>query len=338
MKKKIAIVTGASGQDGSYLCEFLLKKNYTVIAADRRSARSNNWRHDFLQIGNKIIYEDFDLADFNSILRLIRNYKVDEFYNLAAQSFVGASFTVPIATCDVTGLSVLKILDVIKNHAPKVKFYQASSSEMFGKTSTKKAQDENTNFYPRSPYGVAKVFGHHITRNYRESYKIYACSGILFNHESPLRGEEFVTKKIINNLVKIKKNKLDYFELGNMYAKRDWGYAGDYVEAMWLMLQRKVPDDFVICTSKEYSIKEFVNKVTNKLKLKTKWSGKGLNEKLINKENNRVIIKINKKFYRPSEVDFLKGSSHKARKILKWKPKTSLDNLIDMMIEYEFNC
>lgn len=336
MKKKTAIVTGSTGQDGSYLCDFLLKKNYRVIAADRRSARGNNWRHEYLQIQNKVKYEDFDLTDINSILRLFKIYKIDEFYNLAAQSFVGSSFKVPLVTCDVTGMGVLRILDMIKNYQPKTKFYQASSSEMFGKTSTK-LQDENTTLYPRSPYGVAKVFGHLMTKNYRESYNLFACSGILFNHESPLRGEEFVTKKIVENLVKIKLNKLNFFELGNIYSKRDWGYAKDYVEAMWKMLQQKKPNDYVICTSKEYSIKSFVNLVCKKLKINTKWTGKGLNEKLIDLDKGKILIKISKKYYRPAEVDYLRGSYKKAYKNLKWKPKTNLNNLISKMINFELS-
>ena len=320
MKKKLAIVTGASGQDGSYLCQFLIKKNYKVIAADRRSGRASNWRHQYLKIDNKLIYEDFDLVDASSILHLFKKYKISEFYNLAAQSFVGSSFKTPISTADSTAIGVLRILDMIFNYQPKTKFYQASSSEMFGKTHTK-YQNENSKFYPRSPYGVSKVFAHHITKNYREAYGLFACSGILFNHESPLRGEEFVTKKIVKNLVEVKNGKRKYLELGNIYSKRDWGYAGDYVKAMWSMLQQNIPRDFVICTGKEYSIKYFCEKVLKKLGFNYKWVGKGINEIAYDTTNKKNIIKINKKFYRPAEVDYLRGSFDNAKRYLKWYPK-----------------
>ena len=336
MKKKLAIVTGASGQDGSYLCKFLLNKNYKVIAADRRSGRASNWRHQYLKIENKLIYEDFDLVDANSILELFKKYKIDEFYNLAAQSFVGSSFKTPISTSDSTGMGVIRILDILLHYQPKTKFYQASTSEMFGKTDTK-LQNENSRFYPRSPYGVAKLFAHHMTKNYRESYNMYACSEILFNHESPLRGEEFVTKKIIKNLVEVKKGKRKYLELGNIYSKRDWGYAGDYVKAMWLMLQQQVPRDFVICTGKEYSIKYFCEAVLKKLGFNFKWIGKGINERVIDINTKKNIIKINKKFYRPAEVDYLRGSFKKAQKYLNWHPQKNLSDLIELMIDYELN-
>ena len=332
---KLAIVTGSHGQDGSYLCKLLLEKNYRVIAADRRSSRNTNWRHIELGIENELENLDFDLNDANSIYAIFKNYKnIKEFYNLAAQSFVKASFDVPIETANSTAFSVLKILDFIKNFQPKIKFYQASSSEMFGDTNSK-IQNEKTIFYPRSPYAVSKVFAHEMTRNYRESYGLFACSGILFNHESPLRGEEFVTKKIVKSLVQIKFGKKEFLELGNIYSKRDWGFAGDYVEAMWKMLQQKKADDYVICTSKTYSVKQFVNYCCNLLKIPIIWRGVGLNEYAINKINYKKIIKINKKFYRPAEVNYLRGSYLKAKKELKWKPKKSLKKIIEMMIEYE---
>lgn len=334
MKKKIAIVTGSSGQDGSYLCHFLLNKNYKVIAADRRSSRDSKWRHKYLKIEKKLTYEDFDLGDFNSIFSLFKKYKIDEFYNLAAQSFVAASFNTPLSTSDVTGLGVLRIIDCIKNYQPKVKFYQASSSEMYGDNKLP-FQDEQTRFNPSSPYAVAKVFGHYITKNYRTAYNLFLCSGILFNHESPLRGEEFVTKKIIKHLVEIKLGKRKILELGNLYAKRDWGYAKDYVHAMWLMLQKKKPDDYVISTNKTYSVKFFVNLSLKSLGFKFKWIGKGINEKAINIENKKTIIRINKSYYRPSEVNYLKGSYKKAENKLKWKPKTSLEKLVKIMVDFE---
>jgi GDPmannose 4,6-dehydratase len=332
--KKIALVTGASGQDGAYLCEFLLKKKYKVIAADRRSSRDNSWRFKKLNIDHKIIKEDFDLLEFNSILRLFKKYKFNEVYNLGAQSFVKSSFDIPLITSNINGLGVLRIIDIIKNYSRKTKFYQASTSEMYGNANSKE-QNENTPFSPRSPYGVSKLFAHHIVKNYRESYNLFACSGILFNHESPLRGDEFVTKKIIKNAIEIKLKKRKYMVLGNLYAKRDWGYSKDYVEAMWLMLQQKKPDDYVISTEKNFSIKEFVIFTFKYLGINIIWRGKGLNEKGINKENNKVIVKISKNYFRPAEVNFLKGSSKKARQILRWKPKTSIHKLVKIMIDVE---
>ena len=258
MKKKIALITGVSGQDGSYLAELLLKKNYKVIGADRRSARSDMWRLKRLNIHNKITIEEMELSEVYEISRLLKKYKFDEIYNLAAQSFVKSSFSSPINTSNTTGLGVLRMLEAIREISPKTKFYQASSSEMFGDVLEKK-QSETTPFNPRSPYGVSKLFGHFITKNYRESYNIFAVSGILFNHESPLRGEEFVTRKITKGLIKILQGDLKYLELGNLYSKRDWGYAKEYVVAMWKMLQQKKPQDYVISTGEAYTIKQFIN-------------------------------------------------------------------------------
>jgi GDPmannose 4,6-dehydratase len=334
MKKKIALVTGASGQDGAYLCDFLLKKKYEVVAADRRSSRDNSWRHQYLNIDKKVIKEDFDLLEFNSILKLFKKYKFNEVYNLAAQSFVKSSFEIPLVTSDINSLGVLRILDIIKNYSPKTKLYQASTSEMYGNINST-VQDENTPFNPRSPYAVSKVFAHHIVSNYREAYGLYACSGILFNHESPLRGEEFVTKKIIKNAVEIMRKKRKHLLLGNIYSKRDWGYAKDYVEAMWMMLQQKKPRDYVIATGKNYTIKQFVNYTFKLLGVKIVWRGKGEKEIGINKSNKKILIKINKELFRPSEVNHLKGSFKKSKKILGWKPKTSLKDLIKIMVDAE---
>ena len=332
--KKIALITGSAGQDGSYLAKFLLEKGYKVIAADRRSSRSDDWRHKFLDIQDRITYEDFDLSDIDSIFRIINKYKIDEIYNLAAQSFVKSSFQTPISTANVTGLGVLRFLEVIRNSAKKIKFYQASSSEMIGNTKSL-LQNENAIFNPKSPYAVAKIFGHYIVKNYRESYNMYACSGILFNHESPLRGEEFVTRKITKALSEIKMGSKKCLELGNLYAKRDWGYAKDYVEVMWLMLQQKKADDYVIGTGKSHSIKQFINQVCKNLDLKIKWVGKKENERAINILNSKTIIRINKKYYRPSEVNFLKADFNNAKKKLKWLPKTSFKTLVEIMVESE---
>jgi GDPmannose 4,6-dehydratase len=329
---KTALITGISGQDGSYLAQFLLKKKYQIVGTDRRSSRNEMWRLKFLGIDQKVIIEDMELNEQSEIDRLFKKYDFDEVYNLAAQSFVASSFSSPVNTSEVTALGCLRILEAIRNRNRKIKFYQASSSEMFGKV-LKTPQNEKTAFNPQSPYAVAKTFAHYITKNYRNSYNLFAVCGILFNHESPLRGTEFITRKITTSLTKITLNQLDCVEVGNIYAKRDWGYAKEYVEAMWKMLQQKKPDDYVISTGKTYSIKEFINIGTKILGLKTKWKGIGINEKLINLRNNKTIIKINRKFYRPAEVNFLKGDCRKAKKILKWKSKTSLRKLIKIMIE-----
>lgn len=334
MKKKIALITGLSGQDGAYLAKFLLKKNYKVIGCDRRSSRNDDWRLRYLNISDKVIREDIDISEINNIHRLFKKYKFDEVYNLAAQSFVHSSFETPITTTHSTGLGPLNILEIIRNLKIKPKFYQASSSEMFGDVKNS-YQNEKSEFNPQSPYAISKLYAYHITKNYRDSYDIFSVNGILFNHESPLRGEEFITKKITSNLVKLLKNKIKFLEVGNIYAKRDWGYAGDYVEAMWKMLQAKKPDDYVIATGKAYSVKEFINHCTKYLKLNTKWIGKGLNEKLVNTENNKIIVKINKKFFRPSEVNYLRGNYSKAKKILKWKPNVNIKELVKKMLDYD---
>ena len=332
MAKKTALITGISGQDGAYLAKFLLKKNYKVIGTDRRSARSNNWRLIELNIENKVILEDLDITEINNLIRIFQKYNIDEIYNLAAQSFVKSSFDNPIQTSLVNAMAPLSFLEIIRNQKKKIKFYQASTSEMFGKHKINK-QNEKTNFHPRSPYATSKTFAHYSVQNYREAYNIFAVSGILFNHESPLRGEEFITRKITIGLTKIMLGKQKKIKLGNIYAKRDWGFAGDYVEAMWKMMQNKIPKDYVIATGQNHSVKDFINMTTKILNLKTQWVGKGLNEKLINKLNKKIIIEIDKKYFRPTEVENLKGDYLKAKKDLKWKPKTNFKNLVKMMIE-----
>ena len=340
MKKKIALIFGVTGQDGAYLSKLLLKKKYKVFGVKRRSSIINTERVD--DIYKDINFQsDFvlfygDLTDSSSILSLIKKTKPDEIYNLAAQSHVQVSFEVPEYSSDVNSLGTLRILEAIKNLKleKKIKFYQAGTSEMFGRTK-EKFQNERTPFYPASPYGVSKCFAYSITVNYREAYGMYACNGILFNHESPIRGETFVTKKIIQGLMRIKNGYQKKLFLGNLYSKRDWGHAKDYVEAMWKMLQQKKPDDFVIATGKTYTIKEFVNKAAKKIGFKLKWQGRGINEKAINIENNKIIIECRKRYFRPVEVDYLKGNAQRAKKILKWFPKTSIDNLIDEMIQHE---
>ena len=334
IKKKIALITGISGQDGSYLAQFLIKRNYTVIGTERRTARNDKWRLRRLKIHDKVIIEEMELGEIYEIDRLFKKYKFNEIYNLAAQSFVGSSFSSPLNTSNITGLGVLRILEAIRTFQPQAKFYQASSSEMFGDVLEKK-QNEKTPLNPQSPYAVAKVFAHFATLNYRKAFNIFAVSGILFNHESPLRGEEFVTRKITLGFTRILKGELKYLELGNLDAVRDWGYAKDYVEFMWKMLQNNKPNDYVISTGKSYSIREFINECTEYLGLKTKWVGKGLNERLINTKDNKILVKINKKFFRVAEVNFLKGDSSKAKKDLKWNPKINLKDLVKIMIDEE---
>jgi len=332
---KIALITGISGQDGAYLAKLLLDKGYKVIGGERRSASSTLWRLNHLGIQNDLEIVDFELAEFTNIIRTIENCQPDEIYNLAAQSFVAASFEMPTMTADVTGLGVSRVLEAIRTVNHKIKFYQASSSEMFGKVQ-EIPQNENTPFYPRSPYAVAKVFGHWMTINYRESYDMFACSGILFNHESPLRGEQFVTRKITKALSRIKLGKQKTLELGNINSKRDWGFAGDYVEGMYKMLQHKIPDDYVLSTNETHSVREFINICCAKLNIDLEWNGKKIDEVGIDKSSGKTIIKMNPRFYRPSEVDILIGDSSKAREILNWNNKVSFDKLVDLMLEYDY--
>ena len=336
MKKK-ALIFGVTGQDGSYLAEFLLKKNYIVHAVKRKSSSLNTDRIDHLYDNNKksFFLHYGDLTDPTSIFQLINSIKPNEVYNLAAQSHVAVSFVIPNYTANVDAIGCLNILEAIKSSTlkNKIKFYQAGTSEMFGKV-LEIPQNEKTPFRPRSPYGAAKVYSHWITVNYRESYNIFAANGILFNHESPVRGETFVTKKITQGLVRIKYQKQKKLILGNLQAKRDWGHAEDYVEAMWKVLQYKKPDDWVIATGNQYSVKTFINLVAKKLDIKIIWRGKGINEKAYN-ENNQCIIECNKKYFRPAEVETLLGDSKKAKTLLKWKPKHNIHSLIDDMINFE---
>jgi GDPmannose 4,6-dehydratase len=337
MKKKIALIYGITGQDGSYLAEFLLKKNYIVHGIKRRSSSFNTARIDHLYQDpheriRKFILHYGDITDAISVSSLIKNIQPDEIYNLAAQSHVAVSFEVPEYTANADGIGALRILEAIKFHGlgKKTKFYQAGTSEMFGKVA-QIPQTEKTPFYPRSPYGVAKVYAHWITVNYREVYKIFACNGILFNHESPVRGETFVTKKIVMALCRIKLNKQKKLFLGNLDAKRDWGHAKDYVEAMWKMLQNKTPQDYVISTGKQYSVRNFVNLSLKELNIKYYWKGKGINEKCYDDKGN-CIIECDKEYFRPLEVDTLLGDSSKARKELNWKPKYNISKLVKEMV------
>lgn len=338
---KIALIFGVTGQDGAYLSNFLIKKKYIVHGVKRRSSSINTNRIDHIYQDPHLKKRNFilhygDISDSISVSSLINQILPDEIYNLAAQSHVGVSFEIPEYTANVDGIGALRILETIRQNRYKknIKYYQAGTSEMFGGNTLERFQNEKTKFYPKSPYGAAKLYAHWITINYREAYKIFACNGILFNHESPIRGETFVTKKIVSGLCKIKSNQIEKIYLGNLYAKRDWGHAQDYVEAMWKMMQQKKPDDYVIATGKQYTVKQFINLTAKLLKLKINWKGKGINEKAYFKDG-KVIIEIDKKYFRPTEVNSLLGSSIKARRILKWKPKMNLEMLIKDMIRYE---
>ena len=338
MKKKIALIFGITGQDGSYLAEFLLKKNYIVHGVKRRSSSINTHRVDHIYQDPHEDKKNFflhygDITDSTSVFKVISNTRPEEIYNLAAQAHVAVSFEVPEYTANADALGTLRILEAIRFHKleKKTKFYQAGTSEMYGKVQNI-PQNEKTNFYPLSPYGVAKVYAHWITRNYREAYGIFASNGILFNHESPRRGETFVTKKIVNALCKIKLGLQKKLYLGNLDAKRDWGHALDYVEAMWKILQQKKSDDFVIATGKQYSVKQFVDLVAKRLDIKIIWKGKGIKEKAINALTKKIIVECDKNYFRPLDVNTLLGDARKARKKLKWKPKIDINRLVDDMV------
>ena len=338
--KKTALIFGITGQDGAYLAKLLLKKKYIVHGIKRRSSSINTRRIDDIYIDqhikkkNSFFLHYGDVTDSLAVLKIIQKIKPSEIYNLAAQSHVAVSFEIPEYTANADGLGALRILDSIKTLGlmKKTKYYQAGTSEMFGEVQ-KIPQDEKTPFYPRSPYAAAKLYAHWITINYREAYSIFACNGILFNHESPLRGETFVTQKIVDALCAIKYGSNKKLYLGNIYAKRDWGHAEDYVEAMWKMMQQKNPDDYVIATGKQYTVKDFVNLTAKFLKMKLKWRGKGINEKAYN-EKGKSIIECDARYYRPTEVNTLLGNATKARKKLNWKPKYNLKELIHDMINH----
>jgi len=316
---KTALITGITGQDGAYLAQFLLKKGYKVYGTYRRLSTPNFWRLHALNIINKVNLVSFDLLDQSSMINVLKQTNPDEVYNLAAQSFVGASFEQPIATGEITGLGVTRLVDTIKSINPNIKFYQASTSEMFGKVQ-QTPQTEKTPFYPRSPYAAAKLYAHWITINYREAYNLHASTGILFNHESPLRGLEFVTRKITNAAARIKLGLQDELSLGNLDSKRDWGFAPDYVKAMWLILQQKTPGDYVISSGETHTVREFVQLAFEELGL-----------------DYRKHVKIDQRFFRPAEVEILLGDPSKAKKQLKWEPKTSFKELVKIMVNADLD-
>ncbi|WP_018914811.1 GDP-mannose 4,6-dehydratase [Thiomonas sp. FB-6] len=331
---KKALVTGITGQDGAYLAQVLLEKGYEVVGTYRRTASTNFWRIAYLGIDQHpgLELSEYDLTDAGGTIRLLEKVQPDEVYNLAAQSFVAVSFEQPQTTAQITGLGVLNLLEAIRILNPRIRFYQASTSEMFGKVQAI-PQTEQTPFYPRSPYGVAKLYAHWMTVNYRESYDIFGASGILFNHESPLRGLEFVTRKITHGVARIKLGKAECLELGNLDAKRDWGYAKDYVEGMWRMLQTETPDTYVLATNRTESVRDFVRMAFKGAGMEIRFEGSGENERGIEQACGKAVVRVNPAFYRPAEVDLLIGDPAKARRELGWEPKTSLEELCAMMVE-----
>lgn len=331
---KTAIVTGITGQDGAYLAELLLSKGYTVYGTYRRTSSVNFWRIEELGIEKNpnLHLVEYDLTDLSASIRLLETTGATEVYNLAAQSFVGVSFEQPMTTAEITGLGAVNLLEAIRIVNPKIRFYQASTSEMFGKVQAI-PQKEDTPFYPRSPYGVAKLYAHWMTINYRESYDIFGTSGILFNHESPLRGREFVTRKITDSVAKIKLGKLDTLELGNLDAKRDWGFAKEYVEGMYLMLQADEPDTFVLATNRTETVRDFVNMAFKGAGINVEFKGTGIDEVAIDSATGKTVMRINEKFHRPAEVDLLIGDPAHAKEKLGWEPKTTLEQLCQMMVE-----
>lgn len=333
MTKK-ALITGITGQDGAYLAELLLNKGYTVYGTYRRTSSVNFWRIEELGVANhpNLNLVEYDLTDLSSSIRLLQTTGVTEVYNLAAQSFVGVSFDQPVTTAEITGLGAVNLLEAIRIVNSSIRFYQASTSEMFGKVQAI-PQIESTPFYPRSPYGVAKLYAHWMTINYRESYDIFASSGILFNHESPLRGREFVTRKITDSMAKISLNQLDVLELGNMDAKRDWGFAKEYVEGMWRMLQADKPDTYVLATNRTETVRDFVSMAGKAAGFDLVWEGAAENEIAIDSKSGKTLVRVNPKFYRPAEVELLIGNPEKAKQELGWESKTTLEELCQMMVE-----
>lgn len=329
---KRALITGIRGQDGAYLSELLLSKGYEVYGADRRSGEGSNWRLKELGIEREVKVLYMDLLELTNVMRVVERVRPDEVYNLAAQSFVQASFEQPLLTSDINAMGVLRLLEALRVIKPDTKFYQASTSELFGAV-RETPQVETTPFYPRSPYAVSKLFGHWITVNYRESYGMFACSGILFNHESPLRGVEFVTRKITLAVARILKGDTNPLVLGNLDAKRDWGYAKEYVEAMWLMLQQDKPDDYIIATGETHTVREFVENAFEVAGIKIEWQGSGVDERAIDTKTGRVVLEVSPEFYRPAEVDLLLGNPKKAKELLGWSPKTTFKELVRLMVE-----
>ena len=331
---KTAIITGITGQDGSYLTELLLEKGYTVHGIIRRASNFNTNRIDHLFSHPRLKLHHGDVTDSSNLNKLLQQIQPDEIYNLAAQSHVQVSFEVPEYTAQVDAVGTLRILDAMLNHCPQAKFYQASTSELYGKVQ-EVPQSETTPFYPRSPYAVAKLYGYWIVKNFREAYQLYACNGILFNHESERRGKTFVTRKITTGLAEIAKGKREVIRLGNLNAQRDWGYAKEFVEAMWLMLQQDHPQDFVFATGKTYSIREFAERAARYIGIEIEWQGEGMEEKGINRKTGKPVIEVDARYFRPTEVDLLIGDASKAAKELGWQPKVGIEELVKIMMEHD---
>jgi GDPmannose 4,6-dehydratase len=332
---KTALITGISGQDGAYLAKFLLEKGYKLYGAVRRTSAANLHRLDEFKIKHRIHLIDFDLMEHGNIIEIIKSYQPSEIYNLAAQSFVSVSFKQPTYTGEVDGLAVTRMLEAVRMFSPESRFYQASTSEMYGKAQAV-PQNEETAFYPRSPYGVAKLYAHWITKNYREAYGLFTASGILFNHESPLRGKEFVTRKITLGLANIRAGLQKSIELGNLQAKRDWGFAGDYIQGMWRMLQRSSGDDFVLATNKAFTVRQFVEQAGRSLDFDLEWTGEGLNEKAIDRRSGKTIVTLSADLLRLAETDLLIGDYTKAKTELGWEPKTNFSSLVSMMTAADY--
>jgi GDPmannose 4,6-dehydratase len=333
---KRALVTGVTGQDGAYLAKLLVEQGYEVFGASRRNASGSLWRLGELGMLHQVKIVPFDLLEYSNIRRTLDKIQPDEVYNLAAQSFVGLSFEQPIYTGDVDGLGVARFLEAIRDVNPSMRFYQASTSEMFGKVQ-RVPQDEMTPFYPRSPYGVAKLYAHWLTINYRESYNMHACSGILFNHESPLRGAEFVTRKITIGLARVRQGQSEVLELGNLEAKRDWGFAGDYVRGMWLMLTQGAAADYVLATGETHRVREFVDKAAQAIGYDLVWEGEEEASRATDRSTGKLVVRVNPEFYRPAEVDLLIGDATRAREDLGWVPETSFDQLVEMMARADYD-
>ena len=333
---KTAFITGITGQDGAYLAKLLLDKGYRVHGGVRRISQPELPRLEALGVARDVHLHEFDLTEQNTIFRVIRDLQPDEFYNLAAQSFVGASWELPVYTAEVDGMAVVRMLDTLRTVSPQTRFYQASTSEMFGLVQ-EVPQRETTRLYPRSPYGVAKVYGHYITMNYRESFGLHASSGILFNHESPLRGKEFVTRKITLALARLARGGSDPVELGNMDARRDWGFAGDYVDGMWRMLQQDVADDYVLATGVTTTIRDFVTCAAEALDMDLAWDGAGVAETATDRKTGKRVMQVNERFFRPAEVDLLIGDASKARDVLAWVPQVGVRDLATMMARADYD-
>ncbi len=327
-----ALVVGATGQDGAYLSRLLLDKGYRVVGTHRPSSTVNLWRLEELDVLEELTLESLELLEFNNIHRLFQRYEFDEVYNLAAQSFVQSSFEQPLYTSEINSLGVTRLLESLRENLPGAHFYQASTSEMFGNVE-ESPQDENTPFHPSSPYAVSKLYAHWITRNYRESYDLFTVSGILFNHESPLRGSHFVTRKITRHLAEIKHGSRTCLELGNLESRRDWGHAADYVRGMWKMLQQSEPDDYVLASGEPHSVRDFVNAAAEVAGFDLKWEGEGLDARGIDRNTGETVVRVNEKFYRPSDVHYLQGDASKARRRLDWEPEFDFHGLVQIMME-----